>query len=228
MNQDIRLDMGFFGNLKTRKFKRELGDQGIACLIQLWCYVGERHPKGVLDGVSLEDLEEIAGWTGERGAFASDAVRMRWVDQGESGVLSIHDWKEHQPYIFHSDKRSEAARVASAARWEKPTKRGHSARRIRLASEGDTGPHPEGNPPSPDPDPDPDPKPKDLTANAPAGGSEAPAGAPKPAGIERPLLNPCHWNGCRRRGSISFGGKWYCSPHFQIVDKDPTVGRAIT
>lgn len=180
---DIRLDTGFLGNLKTRKLLRDLGVEGPVCLIRLWCYVGERHPKGALNGISEDDLEEIAGWSGERGAFASYAVRMRWVDRGENGALSIHDWKEHQPYIFHSDKRSEAARDAAVARWEGKRKRVVNAKGKRGAS----GAHAGGNAPAPAPAPDPKPENKvcglsSLRGNsdgaaAPGGVLEAPPGA---------------------------------------------------
>jgi hypothetical protein len=143
---DIRLDTGFLGNLKTRKLLKDLGDHGVVCTIRLWSYAGERHKKGVLVGFTLDDLEEIAGWTGERGAYASYAVRMRWVDAADDGTLSIHDWNEHQPWVFHSEKRIEAAKIGAAKRWEK---RKVNAPRIRSASV----PHAEGNAPSPTPSP---------------------------------------------------------------------------
>ena len=162
MDTDIRLDWGFPNHLKTRRLLRNLGDHGFVCLIRLWCYVGERYKKGVLNGIKKDDLEEICGWAGEPGAFAAYAVRMRWVDEAENGVLSIHDWRDHQPYIFHSDRRSEAASVAAAARWEKYTKRGVNPRRKRDASGAQTGAHAGRNAPAPAPDPDPDPDPKDI------------------------------------------------------------------
>ncbi len=208
MKLDIRLDMGFLGNLKTRKLIRALGNDGVVCLFRLWCYVAEKHPKGVLNGIDKDDLEEIAGWTGERGAFASYATRMRWVDESAEGVLSVHDWPEHQPYVFHSDKRSQAASVASAARWEKYTKRGVNTRRKRGAS----GPDADRNPPSPAPSPSPDPKSKDkdLAAGAASGGDEAPGAAPEPY---RGADACRHHLGCNRRGTVKINGRWYCTPH---------------
>jgi hypothetical protein len=198
---DLRLDMGFLRNLKTKKLIRELGHEGVVCLIRLWCYTAERHPKGILVGVGIDDLEEASGWSGMRGAFASYAVRMRWVDKDENGCLRIHDWPEHQPWLFHTDKRSEAAKVGAGARWEKQNKRGVNARRKRGASE----PHATRNAPSPAPSPIPSPSPthKDLGAERAAGVLEAPA-APAPE-------LQCDTPECGKRWTIKTNDGKFCS-----------------
>jgi hypothetical protein len=186
--------MGFLRNLKTKKLVRELGHEGVVCLIRLWCYTAERHPKGILVGVGIDDLEEASGWSGMRGAFASYAVRMRWVDEDGNNQLRIHDWPEHQPWLFHADKRSEAAKVGAGARWEKQNKHGVNTRRKRGASE----PHATRNAPSPAPSPIPSPSPthKDLGAERAAGVLEAPAAPtqesePNPPNPTLPKCSTC-------------------------------------
>ena len=211
---DIRMDVAFLRNLKTRKLVAALGAEGIVGLLGLWCYTRERHPLGVLNGVGIDDLEEIAGWTGMRGAFASYTTRMGWVDTSPEGVLSVHDWEDHQPWAFGSEKRSQAAKKASAARWEPQDKRKVNPRRIRPAS----GAHAEGNAPSPSPSPSPSPN-KDLAAGATDGGHDAPAAAPEPY---RGTDACRHHLGCDRRGTVKVNGRWYCSPHNpdQIQEQD--------
>ncbi len=149
MSNDIRLDVGFLDNIKTRKLIRELGDHAVVCTIRLWSYVASRHPKGKMNGITKEDIEDIAGWIGERGAYAEYALRMRWVDATDEGHLEIHDWKEHQPWVFHAEKRSEAARTAAKAKWERFNNQSVNARRIRAAEKRIA----RGNAPSPTPSP---------------------------------------------------------------------------
>ena len=129
---DLRFDIGFFNNLKTRKLLKKFGDHGVTCIIRIWCYAGERHPNGTLVGFDSGDLEEIGGWAGKRGAFASYVIRERWVDKAEDGTLSIHDWPEHQPWVSHAESRSDQARAAVNVRWER--------KRAAQAKEITTGP----------------------------------------------------------------------------------------
>jgi len=119
VSRDIRLDVDFLGNLKTRKLIRELGDHGAVCMIRLWSYVALHHPKGMMNGMTADDLEDAAGWTGERGAFSAYALRMRWVDQVQDGHLSIHDWNTYQRWVFRSEERSAVAKAAADIRWNK-------------------------------------------------------------------------------------------------------------
>jgi len=149
MSRDIRLDVDFLGNMKTRKLIRELGDHGAICMVRLWSYVALHHPKGHMNGMTLDDLEDAAGWTGMRGAFASYATRMRWVDAADDGHLSVHDWEVHQGWVYHSEKRSEAARIGANSKWEKIRKQGLNAARIQGGNAGSNAPSPS---PSPSPE----------------------------------------------------------------------------
>lgn len=132
---DIRMDVAFLRNLKTRKLIAALGADGIVSLIRLWCYVRERHPQGVLDGVGLDDLEVIVEWPGTPGDFTAYTTSKRWVDVSPEGVLSVHDWPDHQPWAFGTERRSNAAKIGAQTKWQKVKNKGENARRIRGASE---------------------------------------------------------------------------------------------
>jgi hypothetical protein len=105
-----------------------------------------------MNGMALDDLEVAAGWTGERGLFTSYAVRMRWVDEDKEGHLSIHDWNEHQRWVYFSENRVEAARIGAESRWKNKRKQQHNATRMRPAMRLDAM----GNAPSPSPSPSPE------------------------------------------------------------------------
>jgi hypothetical protein len=62
------------------------------------------------------------------------------------------------------------------------------------------------------------PEEKDLTASAPAGGSEAPAAAPKATRSK----SACQYHlGCPKRGTIKSNGRWYCRDHDPEVSPYP-------
>ena len=121
MNSDFRVDVRFFGKRKTRRLYRKLGDTGIRCLFQLWAYVAAHHPKGVLPGWDSADIEDAAGWSGQKGAFTRTLLYQKWMHKRPSGHQGyiIHEWEEHQPWAFFAKERAEKARKAANAKHEK-------------------------------------------------------------------------------------------------------------
>ena len=57
MPTDIRLEVGILDHPKKVKLVKKLGWEAFECLLRLWMYVRERRPKGILTGMSPEDLE---------------------------------------------------------------------------------------------------------------------------------------------------------------------------
>ena len=43
-------------------------------------------------------------------------VEIRFLEKNEKWY-KIHDWEQHQPWIYHSEVRSEQAKNAARARW---------------------------------------------------------------------------------------------------------------
>jgi len=116
MPTDIRLDIGFWAHPKTVKLERRLGLAGVKALLVLWTWVAQNRPSGRLDGLSVEDLEISAGWSGEEGQFVSALTTLHWLDL-DDGVCSAHGWSEHQPWIVGSEARKLKATRAATARW---------------------------------------------------------------------------------------------------------------
>lgn len=115
---DIRLSTGFASHPKTLKLARRCGYEAVVALLQLWSWAAENRCKGVLSNMDADDIEIAAGWNGGPGQFLEACLAIGWLDEAD-GVHSLHDWEEHQPYIFNADERREKARNAAVARWNR-------------------------------------------------------------------------------------------------------------
>jgi len=115
---------GFFTHVKTLRLKARLGLDGPWCLLRLWSYATQGFPGGTLTGHSPDEIEAVAGWQGERGAFHGALVDIAWLD--DDG-MTLHDWVAGQPYVIGRPARIAKARAAGIAsgesRREKPVKR---------------------------------------------------------------------------------------------------------
>ncbi len=117
---DIRVDAGITGKGKTRRLIRLIGDHGFACLFRLWFHAAHYFTKGVLKGMTNDDIEEVAGWKGDPGVFVSTLIDEAWLDKLDgTGELAIHQWREHQPWIYFAEERSAVARDKALRRWAK-------------------------------------------------------------------------------------------------------------
>lgn len=184
-SNDIRVDCGWPSHHKTKRLERRL-PTGPRCLIQLWCYAAIHRTDGNLVGMDDDDVEEAAGWKGKRGSFVAACLdpgpggslsgkpRFGFFERRDDGVIVLHDWDEHQPWLVSRPARQASARHATDIRWGKKQKQqvgsevtetidGDNADRIpgrirsgmRNGSDSDTN----RNPPSPSPSPVPFPSP---------------------------------------------------------------------
>lgn len=115
MSNDARVSTGLPGHPKTKKLIRRLGPAAGWSLICLILWARDNRPDGDLSGMSIEDIELAADWTGENDAFVAALNAVRFLD-GEAGVYHLHDWEEHQPWAAGSEARSESARWKSLCR----------------------------------------------------------------------------------------------------------------
>jgi len=154
MNKDFRVSVTITTHCKIKKLMRRLGDRSFYNLIGLWAYVAVNKPDGILTGMNGEDLEIAADWNGECSKLVLALLELKFIDK-KDGVYSIHDWENHNGYAFYSEQRSERARNAAKARWNKSNKNKElmlsDAKRMQQASPS--------NAPSPSPSPSPSPDP---------------------------------------------------------------------
>lgn len=142
---DIRLAVGMVDHPKTAKLIRRCGEDSFRCLLRLWCWARENRPDGILSNMDDDDIEIAAGWSGEIGAFII-GLRHGWLD-GEQ----LHDWDEHQGWACGAKARSDRAKKAAKAKWDK--------RDVCLSNAQADSEQSLGSAPSPSPSP----KPKNNT-----------------------------------------------------------------
>ena len=166
--RDMRLDVDFIHHPKIRKLIRRTGLEGFYSLIALYSLAAKIYTKGLLKDCNPQDIEDMCDWNGDANIFVNILLELKLLDQNEEGY-SIHDWKEHQGFVFHTEERSQRARDAANARWNKgndSTKQSENASSMPDAC----GPHPtcmltacqpyaDSNAPSPSPPPSPSPFP---------------------------------------------------------------------
>ena len=137
---------------KTIKLMRRCGDKAFYHLVKLICWVGINRPEGILTGMNDEDIEIASGWDGGPD-FLEALIDLKWIDKNDEGVLSVHDWEEHNGWACGARLRSDKARAAARSRWEKHIKCSSNAQAMRKRSVS--------NAPSPNPSPSPNPKHKE-------------------------------------------------------------------
>lgn len=105
MSTDARLSVGLPGHPKTKKLIRRLDASAGWSLVCLILWARANRPDGDLSGMSAEDIELAADWTGENDAFVRELASVGFLD-GVEGAYQLHDWADHQPWSAGSDLRS--------------------------------------------------------------------------------------------------------------------------
>ncbi|OHB90835.1 MAG: hypothetical protein A3D89_04255 [Planctomycetes bacterium RIFCSPHIGHO2_02_FULL_52_58] len=117
---DLNLDLNYFTHPKTIRLIGLLGRGAEVLPIRLWCYCGKYHAEsGRLAGYSVQEVESILEWWGEKGKAVEAMVSVGFLhEDGKNSekILSIHEWKNHQGHIVFFKKR---AKIAAKARWSK-------------------------------------------------------------------------------------------------------------
>lgn len=119
-SNDIRIDVDFVDHPKTKRLMRVAGEGAFWSLVKLFSTVAKVYPKGILTGCNEHDIEDMAGWKGKRGRFfvAITEPDFAYLDLIE-GEWVVHDWAEHQPWVYNSKERSEIARQNVSKRYNK-------------------------------------------------------------------------------------------------------------
>lgn len=158
MEDDIRLLVSFKGHRKRRRLKRILGPEATDYLIDFWLTIRTDCPDGVLVGWDELDIADAAGWPGgeDPKKFINALIDCKLLDINDDELFVVHDWDEHQGWACGSKQRSENARKAAIAKWEKKYKN-----EAKLDQCGSNAPaeleHQISNAPNPIPNPNPKP-----------------------------------------------------------------------
>jgi hypothetical protein len=115
MNPDIRVAVDFWDHPKTIKLEKRLGFDGPRCLQRLWMWASNNRTDGVFSDMSHEDIEIAAKWPGESGSFVAALIELRWAES-DGGIVTLHSWKERNPWNATSLDRSDKARLSRMAK----------------------------------------------------------------------------------------------------------------
>lgn len=158
---DFRLSSVFRDHPKIAKLERLLGADGVLAWVQLLAYTSMQRPDGRLTKMDPEDIAIAARWKGDAATFLDALADLKLIDRREKNCGKLHNWSKHNGYAAGFNQRSNHARRAAKARWEKrlddsdramPEQCPSNARAMQHASKSDS--------PSPSPSPDPKPTPK--------------------------------------------------------------------
>lgn len=159
MSADIRIAVSFPHHRKTKKLMLRAGRDAAWSLVCLWCEVAQSAPKGDISSWSNEDIALAAQWDKDPDAFVKALIDSGFLDEAlnDDGKVTrtLHDWGEHNPWVFYSEERSAQSRRAIRARWDRKLK-DDDTERIRSVYDANT----DRNTPFPFPSPSPFPFPE--------------------------------------------------------------------
>ncbi|WP_319780029.1 hypothetical protein [Maridesulfovibrio sp.] len=121
---DIRLDVEFFEDFRFQKILRKFGPEGVLGVILLWCYCAKHYPSdsGAFPvNFNGEDLLYACKVDLSRTDYVEMLLQFEIIRE-EEGRFHICDWDEMQPWAAEARKRSDAGKIAAAARWKNKKK----------------------------------------------------------------------------------------------------------
>lgn len=151
---DFRVDTDYRRHPKIVKLESQYGADGVLALLELWAFAGRYRPKGILTKMNPQDIAIAAKWRGgDPTQFVTFLVDVRLLDKRGRGQYSIHDWKEHNGYLFYKPERRKKALTAAKQ------KHTFNANELRPAKSGIEQPECPAPVPTPVPVPTPSPTP---------------------------------------------------------------------
>lgn len=120
---DIRISVNYSSDIKIRRLRALCGADGVLGLIDLWVFTALHRPDGVLSGISDKEIPLLTGVHSQD--FLSVLLDLELLARTTTGALEIVNWRKHQTWVIGSEARSEKARIASLARWDKEAKEGN-------------------------------------------------------------------------------------------------------
>jgi len=117
MNSDIRILITFRNNRKRRKLDMLLGENSAGYLVDLWIGTAISRPDGILTEWDATDIALEANYQGPPEKFLSAMKESRFIDEDDSGVLSLHNWKNRQKWAANDKDRSVSASKKALRRW---------------------------------------------------------------------------------------------------------------
>lgn len=113
---NLNLDINYFDHLKTKKLVDLLGKGAEILPIKLWCYTAKHYAiDGKLPRHTADDIENVLGWAGEKGACTRALTETNFIKAKRSGFW-VNGWLEWSGHLSASKIK---ATNAANARWSK-------------------------------------------------------------------------------------------------------------
>lgn len=122
---DFRVDADFLDHPKTIRLLQLGGPDSVVHLFRLWAYATKHCPSGVLDGLDAESIDLALRFPCESRKYTESAERFGrlfqcgFAHRDKNGNFVISNWEKWQPWVIGSKERSEQARKAAKAKWDK-------------------------------------------------------------------------------------------------------------
>jgi hypothetical protein len=116
--EDFRIATSWRTHRKRKRLKSKLGAEGVLALEDLWSYCASEHTDGRLEGMTREDIGAEIDYDGDIDEFIEVLLDLRLIDD-DYGTFVMHNWEKRQPYVFGHEGRSDQARRAAKARWDR-------------------------------------------------------------------------------------------------------------
>ena len=136
MNEDIRLNVGFFEHPKIVKLGRKFGCGGVMAFLRLLLWVTTGRPSGLLEKMEPDDIAIAAKWEGDAAEFIEQLVNLRLIDL-INGVYAIHDWEDHNSWQANDEYRSDSCRFSRMAATHKDIYNSLKAAGVKAISKSD-------------------------------------------------------------------------------------------
>jgi hypothetical protein len=119
----IIVDVNAPDHPKIRDLARRLGvsrNEAWGAISRLWCWLPENRAQGRLDRITAPHLAAIMELDVDHNLLEPALVDAGLVDQGDDGVLQVHDWRDpkHTGYYFWGKAKTGAH--GNHVRWNKP------------------------------------------------------------------------------------------------------------
>jgi hypothetical protein len=123
-----KLEDTFYDSPKIKRLARNLDiDRPTAAgmIVLLWSWALRHAPDGDLSKFEIEDIEDAACWSGNRGDFLHGCVKSRLIDLDDNGEITLHNWMlrggsfaENQRKQRHKARKRQSDVAATS--WRRP------------------------------------------------------------------------------------------------------------
>lgn len=119
MADDMRWVPGTTDHVKVLALVTAHGERAFRALVHLWEYAARHKPSGNLGAMTDQEIAAAAGWPDAPAGFAETLRILHLTDRSTTPPerTSVHDWRQHQPWVYGRKARSKRAKRLAKGSW---------------------------------------------------------------------------------------------------------------